>query len=323
MGKLMLNGINYTGGGGGGGGTGDLTAVELTKAQYDALTPAQKEDTTKLYMVTDYGSSGLKPAEFVDIFNGASTITATQTAGVTLLNSSIINNIGEVDGSEWSAGYEGFNIALTNLVIGDNYILNFDFKFRSADWFSGGQYRTGYALFVTDKHDYNNYTDWAENLPRDTASHGHRQQFTATATTMYLSFNLCGCADYLTNFWSISNFYVEKIGSGKHYTTTEELVGTWIDGSAVYQKTYQYNSVVGGGSYTILDTSIKQNTTAFIELVQLSMRIQPEIATNLYANTIGGLHAEVAANNDGLYFENTTGYDVYSFTVTVRYTKSS
>jgi phage minor structural protein len=45
---------------GGGGGSSDLDAVELTKAQYDALTPEQKADTDKIYFVKDYNppSSG-------------------------------------------------------------------------------------------------------------------------------------------------------------------------------------------------------------------------------------------------------------------------
>ena len=40
-----------------GGGSG-LTPVELTKAQYDALTTEQKNDPTKIYFVTDYNPNG-------------------------------------------------------------------------------------------------------------------------------------------------------------------------------------------------------------------------------------------------------------------------
>lgn len=40
------------------GGGGTLTAVELTKAQYDALTSEQKNDPTKIYFVTDYNPGG-------------------------------------------------------------------------------------------------------------------------------------------------------------------------------------------------------------------------------------------------------------------------
>lgn len=41
-----------------GGGTGTLTAVELTKAEYDALTTEQKNDPTKIYFVIDYNPNG-------------------------------------------------------------------------------------------------------------------------------------------------------------------------------------------------------------------------------------------------------------------------
>lgn len=43
---------------GGGGGEGDLNAVELTKAQYDALPMEDKIDETKVYFITDYTPGG-------------------------------------------------------------------------------------------------------------------------------------------------------------------------------------------------------------------------------------------------------------------------
>ena len=49
MGVIYKDGILY----------GDRTQiVELTKTQYDALTPAQKSDITKMYFITDYDPSG-------------------------------------------------------------------------------------------------------------------------------------------------------------------------------------------------------------------------------------------------------------------------
>lgn len=47
---------------GGGGGSSDLDAVELTKAQYDALTPEQKADTDKIYFVKDYNPPSPTPS---------------------------------------------------------------------------------------------------------------------------------------------------------------------------------------------------------------------------------------------------------------------
>lgn len=53
MGLIMHDDISYGGGGG-----SDLEVVELTKAEYDALTLAQKTDLTKVYCVTDYDAGG-------------------------------------------------------------------------------------------------------------------------------------------------------------------------------------------------------------------------------------------------------------------------
>ena len=37
---------------------GKPTAVELTKAEYDALSSADKQDASKIYYITDYSPSG-------------------------------------------------------------------------------------------------------------------------------------------------------------------------------------------------------------------------------------------------------------------------
>lgn len=260
MGKLMLNGINYTGGGGGG--SGDLTAVELTKAQYDALTQAQKEDTTKLYMVTDYspgggggdledlgdvnitsptngqvlsydsasqkwinaaGGGGSDEPQKIDMFDGASTITPTASNGITVSTSSVSNMVGAISGSEWSNGYEGFNIAVKNLSIGKDYILRFDWKFTNTAYFVG-QYVVGFKLFTTNKSNYDDWRKWDENLDRDDLIHSHKLSFQATATTMYLCFNLCGCSDGQVNYWDISNLYLLELPSGGGTEYPHEIV---------------------------------------------------------------------------------------------------
>lgn len=56
MPKIMHKGVAY---GGGGGGTGDLTIVEKTKTEYEALSEEEKMDETKIYRITDM-ESGVK-----------------------------------------------------------------------------------------------------------------------------------------------------------------------------------------------------------------------------------------------------------------------
>lgn len=53
MGTIMHDGVLYSGGGG-----SDLETVELTTAEYNALTSAQKHDLTKIYFLTDADGSG-------------------------------------------------------------------------------------------------------------------------------------------------------------------------------------------------------------------------------------------------------------------------
>ena len=63
------------------------TAVELTQAQYNALTPAEKADTSKIYMITDQGGgggTGLLPYFYIDSEPG-STVTVTAPDGSTIV----------------------------------------------------------------------------------------------------------------------------------------------------------------------------------------------------------------------------------------------
>lgn len=56
--NLSINANGVLSATGGGGGTSDLDAIELTYAEYQALTPAEKTDPNKIYFVTDYPSGG-------------------------------------------------------------------------------------------------------------------------------------------------------------------------------------------------------------------------------------------------------------------------
>ena len=401
MGKLMLNGINYTGGGGGGGGTGDLTAVELTKAQYDALTPAQKEDTTKLYMVTDYspggggggsgdledlgdvnitsptngqvlaydstsqkwinaaGGGGGSSAQKVDMFDGASTITPTASNGITVSTSSVNNMVGAISGSEWSNGYEGFNIAVKNLSIGKDYILRFDWKFTNTAYFVG-QYVVGYKLFTNNKSNYDDWGAWVENLDRDDQIHSHELSFNATATTMYLCFNLCGCADTRTNYWDISNMYLLELptenveanpsgtaterltklrvnntiysipsgGSGIDYSTLEQDTGMkWVDGKEIYQKTYYIASVSTGGNFYNLSNS-QDNVDSFVSYEWMATRSDGKHIMNnsFMPDWLGGSTGISEWDYDINHIRVKISAEYYSLSdvyITVRYTKSS
>ena len=147
-----------------------------------------------------FGSGGGGGA---DIFTGV-VISAAQ--GVRPITNSVVNNVGSFSASESSAGFEGFNIALPNLTVGTNYTINFDFQYTNAVWFEG--YRSGVKIWDTNYVDYNYFVEWPENIDRDLLKHNHQISFTATATTMYLSFNVCALHDSNVNYFEITNLYI-------------------------------------------------------------------------------------------------------------------
>ena len=69
-----IYGIKY----GSGGGSGNLTAVELTQAEYDELTPEEKNDTSKIYFITDGTGGGGSSYSVEDIYTGTSRQTTMQ-----------------------------------------------------------------------------------------------------------------------------------------------------------------------------------------------------------------------------------------------------
>lgn len=156
-------------------------------------------------LVGNNGNGSFSP--YVDIFNFAG-ITAQN--GVTVTTNEVINNVCNLSCVEVQAGFEGINIAMPNLRIGTSYIVNFDFQYTDAGWFVGS-WVSGVAIFDTNYSDYQQTSNWTENLDRDSVKHSHSMSFTATATTMYLSFNVCALSDSRTNYFEITNLYVEAV----------------------------------------------------------------------------------------------------------------
>lgn len=127
--------------------------------------------------------------------------------GIYPITNSVTDNVGSFSASESQAGYEGFNIALPNLTVGTNYTVNFDFQYTSASW-QETRYRSGVKLLDTNYTGYDYWADWPENIDRDLLKHNHQMSFTATAATMYLSFNMSALSDSNVNYFEITNLYI-------------------------------------------------------------------------------------------------------------------
>lgn len=154
-------------------------------------------------------------SNLVDIWDGATTIIPTASNGITITTSNVNNLISALSGNEWSANFEGFNIALNDLVVGETYNLSFDFQFTEAAFFGDSQFVTGFKIFSTNRSDYSDYGNWTNNITRNLLAHTYTDTFKATATIIYLTFNFCGCSDNQTNYFNINNLYVTTTDQDK------------------------------------------------------------------------------------------------------------
>ena len=118
---------------------------------------------------------------------------------------------------------------------------------------------------------------------------------------------------------------VNKI-TQKQYSLEETVVGSWIDGKPIYQKTYVLTNLSGNnGNYMF---PIDENAKEYIEtLVHSEFRMTrnlekfPQLASSYDFDTTS-YFAEVWFNNDwGIYIYGSFGYPVSECHVTVQYTK--
>ena len=103
-----------------------------------------------------------------------------------------------------------------------------------------------------------------------------------------------------------------------HYSTEEQIIGTWTDGRPIYQKIITYDSTINSNTWTTIDNSI---TTAIVDhffVDNIDWQYSSYIVGG--ANTGGGgLSTTLTAN--GLSLENQTPIAGSNFTLIVKYTK--
>ena len=86
-----------------------------------------------------------------------------------------------------------------------------------------------------------------------------------------------------------------KVNSGHVYSPEEKVVGTWINGKPIYQKTYVINSPVRG-SWTIFD-----NKTTFDKLIADSFRLIDNNSTSeqIYRGLTSDNNSRVSITKNG------------------------
>lgn len=104
---------------------------------------------------------------------------------------------------------------------------------------------------------------------------------------------------------------------GVNYSSSEKVIGTWIDGTTLYQRTYTFEGSLGR-TYTVLDATLdKDNVRVVASLFNISGS-SIIFSTNLLNNQVCTIGYNPAV---GLYIENYSSYTVTKAIITVEYTK--
>ena len=110
-----------------------------------------------------------------------------------------------------------------------------------------------------------------------------------------------------------------------HYSTEEQVVGEWIDGSTLYEKTYSVSSL--SSSSVLIDSNITSETAKIRNTSYGSYRLSGGGYNAQYvSHTSSSLFARIVFNTVGLYANIEglpSGVTASDFDITIRYTKSS
>lgn len=107
-----------------------------------------------------------------------------------------------------------------------------------------------------------------------------------------------------------------------NYSTEERVVGTWIDGKPLYQKTIIYEDVNGIGNGTVIGTL---PITSEKDIVNMSGVSFQKNATAIYLPAVGNpyWYSGISLNSKGeLYIESNVNY-LTLIKVTIQYIKTT
>lgn len=83
--------------------------------------------------------------------------------------------------------------------------------------------------------------------------------------------------------------------SGHTYSTTEQEIGTWVDGSTIYEKTYNTNLVLTNGTWVVVD-STQTNIQLISALTICGDVLESQIS--VMADATYGLRVQIQINKN-------------------------
>lgn len=111
--------------------------------------------------------------------------------------------------------------------------------------------------------------------------------------------------------------YINSSNNKYSYSTTEHKIGTWIDGSTIYEKTIYCNGLSGTSDWTELDSSV-----AYGKLISADgVRVKTNECFS-FSNSLGSDPRFQTKTDNKLYYytSSTVDGDMY---ITFRYTKTT
>lgn len=107
-------------------------------------------------------------------------------------------------------------------------------------------------------------------------------------------------------------------GGGHTYSTTEQVVGTWL-GETLYERSFTFSGTIADGAWVTIDNSYSPANTGIFLLEHICFTVSG--LNTLYAS-YGGQTLDVGIETAGkLYVENFTGKTVKKVWFTIKYTK--
>jgi len=303
MGVIMYNGVQYTGAGSGDGG-GDVEDVyvngtsvldsnkiaqvksymELTESQYNAL-PASKLSDDVLYCISDIDY------EDRHYFNPIIYSTEEREVGVWIdnkplyqrtypISSTVINNDGGADITSYVDNFSEMENIIDCLA---NNIININAGISGVRIWLGYTNRNKLKAYCGEQTTANYITIW----------------YTKTTDTP-------GSGSY--NTLGVPNV---------HYSTDEQVIGTWIDGRPIYMKCFQLsNYQLVRSAWTIIDDVEVPNIDDVVEIT-----VSGYDTDNQYP-ALGGL-LSIRFNGDKLQYFLNIDFPIYVKTIILRYTKTT
>ena len=276
------------------GGSGDGEHITLTQAEYNALSEAEKNDPSKFYFIEDAPSSpvGIWIGNTKSNYSTEEKVIGTWIDGKPLYQKTI--NCG--------------GLANTGTIVTPHNISNVDRIIKM----TGTAYSTS-----------NNYTLPLEDIDAQAGINGTIRLY-ANNVNVYIT-TYRNQTEYdeskvtLQYTKTTDTAYTVPVGDANYYSTLEQIVGRWIDGKPLYQKTY---------SGTLPNTEPISNYFA----ISLPNNIDSVANVCGLLNGITPINSYYSDSNYNIFFINSTKTNIVvngrnisgnDFIVTLQYTKTT